>query len=114
MKKKAAPFIIIPAEVRHDNRLTAGAKLMYGEIYALSNKKGLCWATNRYFAALYGTSTKTVSRWISELVKHGYVGFWGSMRQRKMYISMLFNQAALDKNVYRALDKNVHDNNTRK
>ena len=42
---------------------------MYGEITALSNKEGYCFASNRYFANLYGVSQSTISRWISHLAE---------------------------------------------
>jgi len=66
-------YAIIPANVRYDKTLTANAKLLYGEITALTNDKGYCWASNGYFAELYEVSKETISRWISILEKNGYV-----------------------------------------
>lgn len=66
-------FAIIPANVRYDENLTANAKLLYGEITALANEKGYCWAANTYFAQLYGVSKTSVSKWIKQLVDKGYI-----------------------------------------
>lgn len=70
---KRSYYAIIPANVRYDKRLKANVKLLYGEITALCNEKRYCWARNKYFAELYGVDPLTVSRWISQLVKYGYV-----------------------------------------
>ena len=66
-------YSVIPANVRYDVELCPNAKLLYGEITALCNKKGYCWATNRYFAKLYQVDAITVSRWINQLIKKGYI-----------------------------------------
>lgn len=66
-------YAVIPANVRYDEDLTANAKLLYGEITALCNQKGYCWASNSYFAKLYHVKNWAISNWISQLVKKGYI-----------------------------------------
>lgn len=66
-------YAVIPACVRYDTTLPPSAKLLYGEICALSNKEGKCWPTNAYFQRLYGVGESTIRRWISTLAKRGYI-----------------------------------------
>lgn len=66
-------YSVIPANVRYDKKLSANAKILYGEITALCNEKGISWASNEYFANLYGVSKSTITRWISELVNEKYI-----------------------------------------
>ena len=60
-------YAIITADVRYNKNLPDGAKLLFGEITALCNERGYCWANNSYFAELYSKSNDTISRWISAL-----------------------------------------------
>lgn len=71
--EKPTYFGIIPANVRYDRNLCMGEKVMYSEFTALSNKAGYCWATNQYFATLYGVDSRTISRWINNLKNLGYI-----------------------------------------
>ena len=94
-------YAIIPATVRYDKTLKANSKLLYGEITALANEKGYCWANNNYFAELYGVSKETVSRWISDLEKRGHITTkliykenTKQVKERRVYIGNL-NQKSI-------------------
>ena len=73
MENKKSYYAIIPANVRYNKNLTPNAKILYGEITALCNEKGFCWATNDYFAELYEVSKTSISKWINQLVKYEYI-----------------------------------------
>lgn len=73
MENKINYYAIIPASVRYDPNICANAKLLYGEITSLCDKKGICWATNDYFSKLYGVTKKSISVWLSQLINAGYV-----------------------------------------
>lgn len=75
MSKKEQPnyYAIIPATVRYDTNLKYAEELLYGEITALANKNGYCYAQNKYFADLYNVTAVSVSRWISHLQELGYI-----------------------------------------
>ena len=66
-------YAIIPASVRYDSNLNNGEKILYGEITALSNKTGVCYSSNTYFARLYKVHPSTISRWITNLKKNNYI-----------------------------------------
>ena len=72
MKQQPSYYAIIPAEVRYAD-ITANAKLLYGEITALCSKEGFCWASNQYFADLYGVNKTTISEWIAVLKSKGFI-----------------------------------------
>ena len=122
-------YAIIPASVRYDKELNPNAKLLYGEITALCNQQGFCWASNSYFANLYGVTKGTVSRWVSDLSDKGYIKCemkykegTNQIETRKIYLNdpMLNNddrytQKEVDpirKNEYTPIRKNDKDNNT--
>ncbi len=66
-------FVIIPAQVRYDGDIPPNAKLLYGEIAALCSKCGYCWASNAYFAKLYGVSKRSISSWLKALEDRGHI-----------------------------------------
>lgn len=109
MKENPTYYANIPANVRYSN-LKPNAKLLYGEITALSNKLGYCFASNSYFADLYGVSKNTVSRWISDLNKLGFITVQIERNSNKEIIKRIIGIAQKD---VRSNDKMSKENNTR-
>jgi hypothetical protein len=72
-KERPGYYAIIPADVRYDDRIPANAKLLYGEISALIGRDGFCFASNQYFADIYGCTPVTVARLISSLEDAGHI-----------------------------------------
>lgn len=66
-------YAIIPASVRYDESLRPNAKLLYGEITALCNEKGYCWANNTYFSTLYKVSNRAINSWIRNLIDSNHI-----------------------------------------
>jgi hypothetical protein len=64
---------VIPAYVFYDNSVSALARLLYGEIRALSDRYGCCRTENARFAYLYRISEQEVSDCISALDGAGHV-----------------------------------------
>lgn len=115
MEEKKSYYAIIPANVRYDADLTPNAKLLYGEITALCNEKGYCWASNDYFAKLYNVSKKSITNWISALVKKGYI--YSEMQYKEGSKEILYRYIKLfgepiEKNFHTPIEKNCEDNNT--
>ena len=66
-ERKPDYFIQIPPEVLFETKLSAGAKLFYGEVLFLTYTYGFCSQKNAYFAANHCVSLRTVENWIKEL-----------------------------------------------
>ena len=84
-------YAIIPATVRYNKNLEPGAKLLYGEITALCNQQGYCWAANKYFSELYDVDARTIQRWLRSLKDSDLVfievEIGGFQTSRKIWIS---------------------------
>tara|TARA_R100000656_G_scaffold32743_1_gene28282 strand:+ start:446 stop:1072 length:627 start_codon:yes stop_codon:yes gene_type:complete len=107
-KMKANYYAIIPAFVRYAP-IKANSKLLYGEITALSNKFGYCFATNNYFAELYNVSKNTISLWIKELKDSDFIKVEIIRNENKQIIK---RKISITKNDERGLTKNLKENTT--
>jgi uncharacterized phage protein (TIGR02220 family) len=101
--------------VRYDKRLPANSKLLYGEITALCNEKGFCWAGDKYFADLYGVSKTTVQNWLKALFENNYISKEieykeGSKEILHRYIRIL--EYPTQENLHTPTQENLRDNNT--
>jgi DNA-binding MarR family transcriptional regulator len=79
---------IISANVRYA-KITPNAKLLYGEIFVICGTDKYCIATNKDFAELYSVRSDTISTWIQELVKQGFIKTETNQLQgnkRKIYL----------------------------
>jgi hypothetical protein len=103
-------YAIIPAEVRYDKELSDKAKLLYGEITALTNEKGFCWATNGHFAELYNCHETTISKLIQQLIRKNYLYSEvikdGYKTIRRLYVNKSAN-VDLSKNANVEVDENA-------
>ncbi|KLI60461.1 helix-turn-helix domain-containing protein [Brachyspira hyodysenteriae] len=119
MKESKNYYTIIPSAVRYDKRLKPLSKLIYGEITALTNDKGYCWANNNYFAEIYSVSKDTISRAVRQLEEYGYIKcIYDKSKQnnekRKIYIKKSVSSKKsirYSKNSTDGIDKKVEDNN---
>lgn len=108
-------YAVIPASVRYDSNLKDKAKLLYGEITALCNERGYCWATNEYFAKLYSVNKTTISKLIKNLIDSGYIKSQIIYKEGTKEIDkrcLLLAQEGIDQNVNRGIVQKSKENNT--
>ncbi len=115
-------YIVIPAPVRHSKALSEGAKLLFGDIAGLAKKEGYCFASNGKLAEIAGTSTRQITRYLTQLETEGFIrreDIRDPDENRKIYLSTEMSRGvtetsnSLDKKVKTPLDKKVeHTNNT--
>jgi len=114
-REQPSYYAIIPATIRYDKDLKANEKLLYGEITSLTQKSGKCFASNNYFAELYGVAKETVSGWISNLEKKGYIKRdiiykEGTKEIINRYITI--NEYPINEKINTPINEKIKDNTT--
>lgn len=95
---KSGYYAIIPSPVLECDKLRSSEKLFYATISILANEQGYCYATNKYLANKYNVHPKTISDWISNLKKYGFIEVIllrdenGKVYQRRLYIKDTINK----------------------
>ena len=72
-KVEGGLWAVIPAPVRRDDHLPPNAKLLYGDLSALTYETGYCYASNEYLAGLYNWTERTVQRLLAALEEREFV-----------------------------------------
>ena len=118
MEEKPSYYAIIPADIRYDKALKDKSKFLYAEITALCNKDGYCFASNKYFADLYGVRKETISRLLNELKNRGYIEIkleydenTKEIKRRLIYLLTKIS-IPLDQTINNPIDEKVKENNT--
>lgn len=108
-------YAIIPSDVRYDDTIPANAKLLYGEISALIGKEGYCFATNQYFADLYGVTVETIARLLTKLESAGHIrrvlqrDDTGQIVSRKLYLKVSVPDGwGIDEKINTPIDEKIN------
>lgn len=110
-KAEGGYYSVIPSPILFHKDIPGNAKLLYAVLTNLCDSEGYCWASNEYLAALFEISERTVSRWISQLEKLGFIRLEmvsnAKGSERRIYAGLfVVSRGGVDKNVYTGVDKN--------
>lgn len=103
---------MIPSSVLSDKRLSANAKLIYGEIYSLADENGLCYPSNNHFTQILGLTERSASRCISLLKELGLIHYEvDNNNQRVIQITQDRNVVGVGQLSHRGVgQKSLHSN----
>jgi hypothetical protein len=73
MEQNKSFYTVVPAYIRDDERLSLGCMFLFGDIAALCNRTGECWASNSYLSKINKVDKKTISKWVSMLEEAGHI-----------------------------------------
>lgn len=111
MEQKPGYYSILTADVRYHDKLSPFDKLLYSDITALTNKKGYCNASNKYFSKVFNKSIRAISRSISTLSDNSLITTTlirdenNEIVERKIYLNQTVS-IGMEENVYTPIAKN--------
>ena len=81
-------YTILWAYVRYRTDISDFEKILFAEIDLMTNRKGYCFASNKYFAKLFNKTAQHISRSISNLKKANLIDIVTDKETntRKIYI----------------------------
>lgn len=67
-KEQTLGWSLVPPKILANENITSSAKLVWGRIKGLENKKGYCWASNKFIAQSMALTKGTVSNLVKQLI----------------------------------------------
>jgi len=68
-------YILIPSNVRYNDRICPNAKLLYGEITSNDYLEGCFKITPEIYALLFNVNLFTIRKWLKSLKKEGLIKY---------------------------------------
>jgi len=102
-------FAVIPVSILENDKLSANAKLLYGEIMALSKRNGKCYATNAHLGRMLSLSERSIPQLLKELSGIGLIMVDIKRNHRGTYrdiVVSFFNEGG-----HRSITRGVSQNN---
>lgn len=116
---EAGYYSLITHDVLYDKNLTANEKLLFACITGLTKQRGYCYASNDYLAEKMNTSKRSISRWLNNLEKKGYIKrhlVYGEnskeVKQRQIYTGLNGSDIGDKGSRHRGQDPHDTDDNT--
>ncbi len=66
-------FLKLDGVMKNMESIPPSGRIIYAEVCALAQKEGYCYASNKYFSAVYHLSIQSVSRLLNALKKQGFL-----------------------------------------
>lgn len=89
-------YSVVPHHVLTCTKCSPGAKVLFGMIVSLAQKEGYCFASNAYLMQLLSAGERSVTRWLTELSKAGYIFFTFTNPKMRIGRKIFLNEALME------------------